>query len=179
MSSLLLAAQSFNVEYFNKYIEYQREHEPSTELANGVLGGIQSYIPIGVNIAFNVFIIGFLFACIVLSAAMITKNAQWQKNAVWGIIFTVVAVLALRLAPLLIITNDIVGIASLMRDIVDFLTAIGIHASIAMLLISLFLGMLHRTFEHPKYFKWSRSLKVGSGLVLFLSIVSPIVIGNI
>lgn len=179
MKFLLATSNNFNVEYFNKYVEYQKENNSNVEAASGVLNSFHGLIPLAINITFYFFMICFAISVVILAVAMITKHAQWLQTSVRGIIGTIVAILLLRLVPLLFLTNDIEGIASLMRDSVDFLTTIGIHSAIGMLLIGLFLKMLYRIFEHPKYFKWSKSLKIGSALILILSIVSPLIIGNI
>ncbi|MEI5919521.1 hypothetical protein ACMHYP_22890 [Bacillus cereus] len=176
---LLGTADNFNVEYFNKYIEYQQENGKNADLASGILNSAHDIIPLAVNITFYVLMIIFAVSAITLAGALTTKNTQWMKTAVGGLLGTFIAVLALRLAPLLFITNDIEGIALLMRDCVDFLTTIGIYVAVGMFVYGLFLGLLYKLFEHPKYFKWSRSLRIGSIVTLFLSVISPVIIGNI
>lgn len=179
MNLLIGMAGNFNVDYFNTYIEYQKHTVKGSNLTDGLLDSFTSLAPAVVNVAFYILMITFVFFTIVLAAAVTTKNTQWMKTSVGGILGTFISILALRLTPLLIFTIDIEGVTVFMRNIVSFLTSVGIHVAIGMFLIGLFLKMLSNIFEHPKYFKWSRSLRIGSAVIIFLSIVSPIVIGNV
>lgn len=92
---------------------------------------------------------------------------------------TFIAIIALRIAPIIVLTIDKIGITLVINHIVTLLSSVGYYLAILMFLIGLVLRSLNKIFEHPKYFRWGRSLLSGSVIIVVLSYISPIVIASL
>lgn len=170
-------AADFQLEQYN---EYTAKKPVSAEgFTNGIGQAAGSMTASVVEIGFYLFAIMFVCGVVALAAAITLKHGQWMKWATNTMIFTMIAILLIRLGPILFLTLNLVGFKLLLQYTISTIVVALFYISVGMLLVSLFLKMLHQMFEHPKYFKWSRNLFNGSIIVLLLSTFAPIVIGNL
>lgn len=173
-------AQEFNMEAYNHYIEYQKQQNGELDdFSNAVINPVESSFAKLFNIGFIIFTIIFVSALISLAGAVTLKNGQWMKWSSTTMIFTLIAILLLRLIPILFLTISVSGFTILLQNIITLMVSSLFYLSVGMFLISLFLKMLYKMFEHPKYFKWSRALFTGSIIILVLSTFTPSVILNL
>lgn len=173
-------AAEFNLKEYNAYKQYEMQQTPElNQLSENVMADVNSSFAVIYNIGFQVFTVIFIAAIVALAGAITLKNGQWMKWSTNTMIFTLISILLIRLVPILFLTINVLGITLLLTYIIQLIMSTLFYVSFAMLLISLFLKMLYRMFEHPKYFKWSRSLLNGSVLVLILSIIMPSIIQNL
>lgn len=173
-----VSAASFDMETFNSYQQYQLEHDLTlNETADSILNSIN--FSMIYNIGFKLFSIIFVAAILAMAGAITVKNGQWMKWSSNAMIFTLIAIILLKVIPILFLTIDVSGFNQILTSITELIVHSLFYIAFAMFLISLFLKMLHRMFKHPKYFKWSRSLITGSILVIVLSVIMPIVIDGL
>lgn len=174
-------AEEFNLQQHNDYMRYINEKGSISDsgLLESVEKGTQSLLAIVVDVGFDILALLFIMGVIGFAAGMTMKNGQWSKWSTNIMIGTFIAILALRIAPILVLTIDKIGITLIINHIVLLLSSVGLYISIIMFLIGLFLRSLDKIFDHPKYLRWSRSLLSGCVIIVVLSYVSPIVIANL
>ena len=173
-------AADFDLKQYNEYVTEKNDSTGDTEaFASNVSYTIGDLTANIVEIGFNLFSILFVSAVVALAAAITLKHGQWMKWSTNTMIFTLIAILLIRLGPILFLTVNLIGFKQLLQYTIHAVVTALFYISVGMMLISLFLNMLHRMFEHPKYFKWSRNLLNGSLIVFILSIFAPVVIGNL
>jgi len=127
------------------------------------------------NFGINILTILFVAAIISMAFSIVTKTGHWMKWATGTMIFSFIALLILRIGPILFLTTNAVGITLIVSDAVHFLKAIAFWAAIGMVLVGLYIRILHKVVSnHPEYFRWSKGLFVGSMILGFLSGVIPL-----
>jgi hypothetical protein len=176
-------AKEFNVEQYNAYIEYQQwnttDSSGDMKLVSDIQRGTDKLITMTVDVGLNILTIIFVLAVIAVAGGLTLRNGQWIKWSTGAMIGTFIAIVGIRIAPILVLTSNLSSFTLLLNDIIKFIVTIGFYLSFFMFLIGLFLRSLDRIFEHPKYFKWGRGLLVGSIIVMVMSSIAPVVIGNI
>lgn len=179
-SGMAVSAAEFNLEEYNEYKQYELEHTQSfQQFAQQVKKETDNSFSVMYNMAFQIFTIIFVAAVVVLAGAITLKNGQWMKWSSNTMIFTVITILVIRLVPILFLTINMIGFTMLLTATIELIVHTLFYIAVSMILISLFLKMLYRMFEHPKYFRWSRSLFNGSVLIIILSIITPVIIQNL
>lgn len=174
-------AAEFDVEHYNNYVDYKNQTGSSLDrdLLGDIQDGANNLLTVVVDVGFDILSIIFILAVIAVAGGLTLRNGQWMKWSMGAMTGTFIAIVGIRVAPILVLTIDLVGITILLNDIVQFIVSIGIYISFFMFLVGLFLRSLDKIFEHPKYFKWGRGLLVGSIVTLVLGSIVPVIIGNI
>lgn len=174
-------ASEFDVNKYNKYVEYEQTQQGFSDsaLSSSIKSGVSNVIASVVDIGFDIFSIVFIFGVIGIAAGVTLQNGQWTKWSTGAMYGTFLAIIAIRIAPIIVLTIDQIGITLVINDAIQLFTSVGLYISILMFLIGLFLRSLNKIFDHPKYFRWSRSLLFGSLIIVTLSFVSPIIIMNL
>lgn len=127
------------------------------------------------NFGINILTIFFVAAVISMAFSIITKTGHWMKWATGTMIFSFIALLILRIGPILFLTTNVVGITLIVSDTVYFLKEIAFWAAIGMVLIGAIIRLLHKIVSnHPEYFRWSKSLFVGAFILGLLAGVIPL-----
>ncbi|WP_209124489.1 hypothetical protein [Alkalihalobacillus sp. BA299] len=127
------------------------------------------------NFGINMLTILFIAAIISMAFAIITKTGQWMKWATGTMVFSFIALLILRIGPIIFLTTNAVGITLIVSDTVGFLKAVSFWAAIGMILVGLYIRLLHKVVsDHPEYFRWSKGLFVGALILGVLSGVIPL-----
>lgn len=174
-------ASEFELEKHNNYIDYQEGQKGITD--NDLFGGIQdgsdSLIASVVNIGFDILALIFISGVIGIAAGFTLQNSQWTKWSTGAMYGTFLAIILLRIAPIIVLTIDQIGFTLVINHIIQLFSSVGLYIAIMMFLIGLFLRSLNKIFEHPKYFRWGRSLLFSSLIIVILSLVSPYVIMNL
>ncbi|WP_214483813.1 hypothetical protein [Bacillus sp. SM2101] len=132
-------------------------------------------IPEMLEIAFDIFTILFIFATLALALSMVFKNPQWTKWSMGTMIFTLVTVVLLRVAPIFMLTKDVMQFKLIVNYIIVLLRSVGIHVAIGMILIGLVIRFFYNMHENPSHHRWARNLFIGGGAVTILSLVMPAV----
>lgn len=177
----LAYGNEFDVEQHNQYIDYQKGQEgiEKNDLLFDIQNGTNNLITATVDIGFDILALIFVIAVIAVAGGVTLRNGQWMKWSMGAMLGTLIAIVAIRIAPIIVLTVEEIGITLLINHMVQFVVSIGFHVAFFMFLIGLFLRSLNKIFEHPKYFKWGRGLLTGSIIILLLSLFSPLVIGNL
>ncbi|WP_026801541.1 hypothetical protein [Pontibacillus halophilus] len=132
-------------------------------------------IPGILTVAFDILTIMFVTSAVILGFAIAFKNPQWTKRARGTMIGTLITVLLLRIAPILMLTEDVMQFKLIVKYLISFIQGIGIHTAIGMFLVAIFIRFFYRMHEVPSHHRWSRSLFIGGGFVTLLSLVMPAV----
>lgn len=179
--TVTVSAEEFNLQQHNDYIEnINRKSDLTTNgLLESVENGTQSLLAIVVDVGFDILALLFVMGVIGFAAGLTVKNGQWSKWSTSIMLGTFIAIIALRIAPIIVLTIDKIGITLVINHIVTLLSSVGYYLAILMFLIGLVLRSLNKIFEHPKYFRWGRSLLSGSVIIVVLSYISPIVIASL
>ncbi|WP_162985732.1 hypothetical protein [Virgibacillus halodenitrificans] len=174
-------AQEFDLQQHNDYIQYinDRGNISDSEIIGTVEKGTQSLLAIIVDVGFDILALLFVMGVIAFAAGSTMKNGQWLKWSSGIMMGTFISIIALRIAPILVLTIDKIGITLIINHIVELLASVGYYMAIIMLLVGLFLRSLNKVFEHPKYFRWGRTLLTGCVIIVVLSYISPVVIANL
>lgn len=176
-------AKAFNVEQYNAYVDYRQgntsDSSGSMKLVSDIQKGTDQLITMTVDVGLNILTIIFVVAVIAVAGGLTLRNGRWMKWSMGAMVGTFIAIMGIRVAPILVLTSDLSSFTLLLSDMIKFIVTICFYLSFFMFLIGLFLRSLDRIFEHPKYFKWGRGLLVGSIIVLVMSSIAPVVIGNI
>ncbi|MGG6447662.1 hypothetical protein [Pseudobacillus badius] len=180
ISNMQVGAAEFDLKGYNEYQQYQLEHTQSfQEFSQQVKKDTDYSFSVMYNMAFQIFTIIFVGAVVVLAGAITLKNGQWMKWSSNTMVFTLITILIIRLVPILFLTVNVTSFTMLITAAIELLVHALFYFAVTMVLVSLFLKMLYRMFEHPKYFRWSRSLFNGSILVFILSLITPVIIQNL
>ena len=130
-------------------------------------------VPVVYETIIQILSISLIIAIIWMGASIITKNPQWMQWSKVTLVSTFITLLCIRLLPLLFLTSDVTRIKLIINKTIILLTQTGIHATIAMILIGLFIHFLYIMHENPAHYKWARSIMFGSVIVLILSLLLP------
>lgn len=175
----VFANDEFNIEQYNAFIEQEYGDNPS-KLPTNILFDVQntgtSVIATVLDVGFDILALVFIFGVIGIGAGFTMQHGQWTKWSVGAMYGTFLAIIFLRLVPILVLTIDQIGITLVINHIIQMFTGIGFFIAILMFLIGLFLRSLYKIFEHPKYFRWGRSLLFSSVIIMVLSLFSPLII---
>lgn len=174
-------AEEFNLQQHNDYIQYVNERGSisNSGLLLSVEKGTQSLLAIIVDVGFDILALLFVMGVIGYAAGITMKNGQWSKWSFNIMSGTFISIILLRIAPILVLTIDKIGITIIINHFVELLSSIGLYMAIIMFLIGLFLRSLNKVFEHPKYFRWGRNLLSGCVIIVVLSYISPVIIANL
>jgi hypothetical protein len=177
MKSLILANANSNLPDFIKDPQKNNhviEKKDSSDLL-GFSHAFDAWIGPVYNFGINILTILFIAAIISMAFAIITKTGHWMKWATGTMIFSFIALLILRIGPILFLTTNVVGITLIVSYTVHFLKAIAFWAAIGMILVGLYIRLLHKVVSnHPEYFRWSKGLFVGAFILGLLSGVIPL-----
>lgn len=175
----VFANDEFKVEQYNAFVEQEYGDEGS-KLPTNVLFDVQntgnSLIASTLDVGFDILALIFIFGVIGIGAGFTLQNGQWTKWSTGAMYGTFLAIIFLRIVPILVLTIDQIGITLVINHVIQMFAGIGFFIAILMFLIGLFLRSLHKIFEHPRYFRWGRSLLFGSVIIMTLSTVSPFII---
>lgn len=178
----VFANGEFNLEQYNAFNEQEYGDNLSglpTDVLNEVQSAGNSMIASALDIGFDILALIFIFGVIGIGAGFTLQNGQWTKWSTGAMYGTFLAIIFLRIVPILVLTIDQIGITLVINHIIQMFSVIGFFIAILMFLIGLFLRSLNKIFDHPKYFRWGRSLLFGSVIILALSTVSPYIIMNL
>ncbi|MEX3623616.1 hypothetical protein [Viridibacillus arvi] len=178
-SSTTVFASEFDVNQHNAYVDYQNGQKgqlADNPLLADIQNGGNTMLASIVNIGFDILALLFIFGVIGIAAGFTLQNGQWTKWSTGAMYGTFLAIIFLRILPIIVLTIDQIGITLVINHIIQLFSSVGFFISVMMFLIGLFLRSLNKIFEHPKYFRWSRSLMFGSLIIVILSTISPIVI---
>lgn len=147
----------------------------SSGFFQSMMTSLDSSLPAVYEVGMNVITIIFIVAVIGYAMALLFKNGQWMKWSAGIMLSSLVVILLLRGGPILFYSTTVMGVPTLIKDIMSFLTATGVFIAVGMLLTSLLFRFNYKLLRHPDYHRWSRRLLVGSILVATLSTVIPVV----
>lgn len=177
--NVLAANMEFNLEQYNAYIE-QNSNSSSGMTSNELLSDVQNVgtdvIAAALDIGFDILALLFIFGVIGIGAGFTLQNGQWTKWSTGAMYGTFLAIIFLRVVPILVLTIDQIGFTLVINHVIQLFVSIGFFIAILMFIIGLFLRSLNKIFEHPKYFRWGRSLLFGSVIIMTLSVFSPFII---
>ena len=172
--------QSF-IQNAQKNNDIQQKIEPKsiqTDLGNGnsILSHFDSWIGPIYNLGINFLTILFLAAVITMAFGRMTKTGHWLKWASGTMIFSFIALMVLRIGPLLVLTVNAIGFTLIVTDLVHLLEKVSLWVAVGMIFVGLVIRLFHKVVSnHPEYFRWSRNLFTGSAVLACLSFVIPIV----
>jgi hypothetical protein len=174
-------AEEFNLDQYNNYIDYAegRKGISESKLLSDVESGTKELLAAVVDIGFDILSLLFILGVISFAAGLTMKNGQWSKWSSGVMVGTFIAIVTLRIAPIIVLTIDKIGFTLVINHFIQLLSSVGYYIAIVMFLIGLFLRSLNKIFEHPKYFRWGRSLLSGCVIIVVLSYFSPIIIANL
>ena len=173
------ATNEFDVEQYNAHIDYKESlgggFSASSTLFD-VQGTGNNLVSIVLDVGFDILALVFIFGVVGIAMGVTLQNGQWTKWSTTAMYGTFLSIICIRIIPIIALTIDQIGITLVINHIIQLCTRTGFFIAIIMFLIGLFLRSLNKIFEHPKYFRWGRSLLFGSLIIITLVTFSPIVI---
>ena len=173
------ASNEFNLKQYNAFVE-QNSNSSSGMTSNELISDVQNVgtdiIATALDIGFQILALLFIFGVIGIGAGFTLQNGQWTKWSTGTMYGTFLAIIFLRVVPIIVLTIDQIGFTLVINHVIQLFVSIGFFISILMFIIGLFLRSLNKIFEHPKYFRWGRSLLFGSVIIMTLSVFSPLII---
>ncbi|SPU40735.1 double stranded beta helix domain-containing protein [Lysinibacillus capsici] len=110
--------------------------------------------------------------------SIIFKNGQWQK---WGqstMLWSFLAMLALRAIPLTILSvRSGMDVNEAFTALISSLTQIAIFLGVIGVLLSLLFKFAYKLIEHPEYHRWSKNVLNVSIIMMFFAMIGPFVFG--
>ncbi|MEY8351421.1 hypothetical protein AALF16_24780 [Bacillus cereus] len=136
-------------------------------------GAVHASVPSIFDFIFVVLSIVILISLLVFGASLWFKHIKWKKRSIYFGVGSLILILLIRIIPVLVLTTHSFNFQSFMSNMVGLITSIILGTAVLMFLISLFLRMLYKKFEHPKYGKWSSSLLYSSVFIFVMTLIVP------
>ncbi|MGF9978915.1 hypothetical protein [Viridibacillus arvi] len=118
----------------------------------------------------------FVIGIIVMIMAFIFKHGQWQKYAQSTMMWSFIAMLILRGAPIIFLslqTKEDIDVA--MQTALSTLAQVAIFIGIVGICVSLLFKFGHTLIKHPEYYKWYKNARNVSIIMIVFSLVGPII----
>lgn len=120
----------------------------------------------------------FILGVLLMIMSIIFKNGQWQK---WGqstMLWSFLAMLALRAIPLTILSvRSGMDVNEAFTALISSLTQIAIFLGVIGVLLSLLFKFAYKLIEHPEYHRWSKNVLNVSIIMMFFAMIGPFVFG--
>ncbi|MEV6689047.1 hypothetical protein AB0N28_27505, partial [Streptomyces sp. NPDC051130] len=120
----------------------------------------------------------FILGVLLMIMSIIFKNGQWQK---WGqstMLWSFLAMLALRAIPLIILSvRSGMDVNEAFTALISSLTQIAIFLGVIGVLLSLLFKFAYKLIEHPEYHRWSKNVLNVSIIMMFFAMIGPFVFG--
>ncbi|MGG2134652.1 hypothetical protein AB1284_25630 [Bacillus sp. S2(2024)] len=142
-------------------------------------GAVHASVPAFFDFIFVILSIVILISLLVFGASLWFKHIKWKKRSIYFGVGSFILILLIRIIPVLILTTRSFDFQTFMSNMIGLITSIILGTAVLMFLISLALGMLYKKFEHPKYGKWSSSLKYSSIFIFIMTLLVPVLLRHL
>ncbi|PES79395.1 hypothetical protein CN504_21075 [Bacillus anthracis] len=136
-------------------------------------GAVHASVPAFFDVIFLILSVVILISLLVFGASLWFKHIKWKKRSIYFGVGSFILILLIRILPVLMLTTRSFDFQTFMSNMVGLITSIILGTAVLMFLISLALGMLYKKFEHPKYGKWSSSLRYSSIFIFVMTLLVP------
>ncbi|MEI3896021.1 MULTISPECIES: hypothetical protein [unclassified Bacillus (in: firmicutes)] len=136
-------------------------------------GVVHASVPAFFDVIFLILSVVILISLLVFGASLWFKHIKWKKRSIYFGVGSFILILLIRILPVLMLTTRSFDFQTFMSNMVGLITSIILGTAVLMFLISLALGMLYKKLEHPKYGKWSSSLRYSSIFIFVMTLLVP------
>ena len=116
----------------------------------------------------------FVLGVILMIAALMFKNGQWQKSAQGLMLFSFVALLMIRGIAIIVLSfRSGMDVEEALNGGLNILIYAGIYLGIIGALISFIFKLAYVLIEHPEYRRWSKNVFNISIVMMVFAMIGP------
>lgn len=118
----------------------------------------------------------FVVGVIVMIFAIIFKHAQWQKFAQGTLLWTFITMIVLKAIPFIIFSvQNVSGVDQLFTTTLTAVQQTALYLGVIGICASLLFKFAYRLIRHLEFFKWQKTARNMSAIMILFSILGPFV----
>lgn len=118
----------------------------------------------------------FVIGVIVMIFSIIFKHSQWQKYAQSTLLWSFLALIIFKALPFIIFSvQKFSDVDNLFETTLTVVQQAALYIGIVGISLSLLFKFAHKLIKHPEFFKWQKTSRNMSIIMIFFSIIGPFV----